>query len=314
MAGSLGRMEKIDLRKVWANEAGDFTPWLAKEENIALLGEALGVELEVQKQEAAVGPFRADILCKETETGRPVLIENQLEETDHSHLGQILTYAAGLDTPIIVWVAQAFTEQHRAVLDWLNEKTDGKLSFFGVEVELWRIGNSSPAPKFNVVSKPNDWSNQLKKAVMEGGLTTTEQLRLEYWTALTKLIHSSGSKLQCKEAGPHYWFQVRSPARGYRCGFEVTVRDQYVDVFFGTRDEERAEKLFRLFEKHKDKIKGAVGEEVELLDERNNGRCWIMAYLKCDPTNRTDWEKQQLWLKNTAEKLVGEISEHLSDE
>src|ERR1017187_5930306 len=108
MNSSLGRMQRIDLREVWINEAGDFTPWLAKDENIALLGEALGIELEVQKQEAEVGPYRADILCKETETGRAVLIENQLEDTDHGHLGQILTYAAGLNTPIIIWIAQEF--------------------------------------------------------------------------------------------------------------------------------------------------------------------------------------------------------------
>jgi len=312
MNTSLGRMEKVDLRQVWVREAGDFTPWLAREENIALLGEALGLELEVQKQEAEVGPFRADILCKETESGRAVLVENQLEATDHSHLGQILTYAAGLDTPIIVWVTQQFTEQHRAVLDWLNEKTDGKLNFFGIEVELWRIGNSPPAPRFNVVSKPNDWSNRLKQIVNEGALSETERLRMEYWTSLLALIESSGSKLDCKDPVPNYWLSIRPPVRGYRCGFEITVRDGYVDVYFGTRTEEKITELRQLQKERQQEIARAVGEELEWLDQTENGRFWVMAYRKCDPTDRDDWKNQQAWLKETAEKMLKSFQKHLS--
>jgi hypothetical protein len=306
-------MQKIDLREVWINEAGDFTPWLAKDENIALLGEALGIELEVQKQEAEVGPYRADILCKETETGRAVLIENQLEDTDHGHLGQILTYAAGLNTPIIIWIAQEFTEQHRAVLDWLNEKTDGKLSFFGVEVELWKIGNSSPAPKFNVVSKPNDWSNRLKQAVLEGGLTATEELRVEYWTALVELLKTSGSVLECKEPAPKYWLRIKTPLRGYTCGFEITVRDQFIDVYFGSRSEDRISLLRGIQEKHKEDIGRDVGEELEWSDHKDKGRFYVTAYRECDPTSKADWNNQQTWLKDTAEKMVKAFSKYLSE-
>src|SRR5882724_4545695 len=152
---SLGRLQKIDLREAWLSEASDFTPWLAEPENLKLLGEAIGIELECEAQEKDVGPFRADILCKDTTTDSWVLIENQLERTDHCHLGQLLTYAAGLTTVTIVWLAQRFTEEHRAALDWLNERTDEKINFFGLEVELWKIGDSPIAPKFNVVCKPN---------------------------------------------------------------------------------------------------------------------------------------------------------------
>lgn len=148
---TLGRLEKVDLRNFWTTEAGDFTPWLAQEENIALLGEAVGVELEVEAQEKSVGPFRADILCKDTSTDQWVLIENQLERTDHTHLGQLLTYGAGLNAVTIVWIAAKFTEEHRAALDWLNEITDERFNFFGLEVELWRIGDSLAAPKFNII-------------------------------------------------------------------------------------------------------------------------------------------------------------------
>jgi len=143
---TLGRLEQVELRTIWVNEAVDFTPWLARPENISELAKTLGLELEVEGQEGPVGPFRADILCKDVGTDAWVLIENQLEKTDHGHLGQLLTYAAGLQAVTIVWVAARFTEEHRAALDWLNEITKDDVRFFGLEIELWKIGSSPAAP------------------------------------------------------------------------------------------------------------------------------------------------------------------------
>jgi hypothetical protein len=182
----LGRLERVDVRDVWQKESEDFTPWLASEENIALLGDAIGLELEVEAQEKDVGPFRADILCKDTATGNWVLVENQLERTDQGHLGQLLTYAAGLQAVTIVWVAERFTDEHRAALGWLNEITDDRFNFFGLEIELWRIGTSPVAPKFNVVCKPNDWSKTVAAGAAQvqiESLTDTKKLQLEFWTA-----------------------------------------------------------------------------------------------------------------------------------
>ena len=136
---NLGRLEQVELRSIWANEAGDFTPWLAQEDNLRLLGDTIGIELELEERERAVGPFSADILCKDTVGGAWVVIENQLERTDHTHLGQLITYAAGLKAATIVWIASRLTEEHRAALDWLNEITDGKFQFFGLEIEVWKI-------------------------------------------------------------------------------------------------------------------------------------------------------------------------------
>jgi hypothetical protein len=160
----LGRLERVELRDIWASEAASFTPWLARSENIAILGETLNIELELEAQQRAVGPFRADLLCKDIDTDRWVLIENQLERTDHTHLGQLLTYASGLDAVTIIWIAARFTEEHRSTLDWLNKITNESFRFFGLEVELWRIGDSPAAPRFNIVSKPNEWSHSVAKA------------------------------------------------------------------------------------------------------------------------------------------------------
>src|SRR6267143_5357689 len=161
----LGRLERIDLRDIWTSEAADFTPWLAQSENLEVLATTLGIEqLELEAQEKLIGPFRADILCKDIGSDQWVLIENQLERTDHLHLGQLLTYAAGLQAVTIVWIAAKFTEEHRATLDWLNKITDDSIRFFGLEVKLWRIGASPAAPSFDIVSKPNNWSQSVKQA------------------------------------------------------------------------------------------------------------------------------------------------------
>ncbi len=186
---SLGRLQKVALRDAWASEAGHFTPWLARPENLELLGGAIGIQLECEMTEKRVGPFRADILCKDIMTDQWVLIENQLEKTDHTHLGQLLTYATGLSAASIVWVAEHFTEEHRAVLDWLNEKTPAEINFFGLEVELWRIGNSAIAPKFNVVSKPNEWTRSVIKSRDHSEAT---QFCLDYWAGVLSAIQPSG--------------------------------------------------------------------------------------------------------------------------
>ena len=165
MNRKLGRLKKIkNVRDIWDKEDRDFTPWLAEDENISLLGESIGLSLEVEAQEKSVGPFRADILCKDTADDSWVLIENQLEKTDHKHLGQLMTYASGLKAVTIVWLATKFTEEHRSSLDWLNQITDDSFNFFGLEIELWRIDDSLIAPKFNLVSKPNDWSRSVAAA------------------------------------------------------------------------------------------------------------------------------------------------------
>ena len=152
-----------------------------------------------------MGPFRADILCKNTLDGSWVLIENQIEKTDHMHLGQLLTYAAGLEAVTIIWIASKFIEEHRAALDWLNEKTDGRINFFGLEVELWRIGNSPIAPKFNVVSKPNDWSKTVTEAAGRINLTETKQLHLEYWTHFSEYVKNNSKILSPQKPLPQNW-------------------------------------------------------------------------------------------------------------
>ena len=197
----LGRLERVELRDYWEREDIDFSTWLADEENIKLLGDTIGIELEVERQEATVGPFRADILCRNVSDSSFVVIENQLECTDHSHLGQLITYAAGLDAVTLIWIVRSFVEEHRAALDWLNKATDESVRFFGLEVELWRIGASKPAPHFNMVVKPNDWSKSVKGTV-KGEVSIKEQLQYRFWETFAET--NAAAKSRFRASRPHY--------------------------------------------------------------------------------------------------------------
>lgn len=227
----LGRLQRVELRECWDREDSDFTPWLAGEENIACLGEAIGLELEVVQEEASVGPFRADILCRNTASDELVIIENQLERTDHSHLGQTLTYAAGLDAVTIIWVAARFTEEHRAALDWLNRISHEDFRFFGIEIEVWKIGGSVPAPKFNIVAKPNDWSKTVKEAAgRPGTLTEGQKAQVEYWTEFGAFLEEQNAGFKPPKPYPSNWMQWGVGRAGTHLIAVVNAREIVVRV------------------------------------------------------------------------------------
>lgn len=150
----LGTLKEIkELRRVWPHEALDFTHWLADEENMTLLADAVGLEITIDETESSVGDFNVDIYASETDTGRKIIIENQLEDTNHDHLGKLITYASGKDAEIIIWVVKKAREEHRSAVEWLNNHTDDKIAFFLVEIKLYQIGDSEIAVKFEAVEK-----------------------------------------------------------------------------------------------------------------------------------------------------------------
>ena len=160
--GKTGR-NSCDLRTVWPHEALDFTPWLSQDENITLLGDAVGLDITVEETESAVGDFNVDIFASETGTDRKIIIENQLEDTDHDHLGKLITYASGKSADVIIWIVKRAREEHKSAIEWLNNHTDDKIGFFLCEIKLYRIGSSVPAVKFEVIEKPNGWAKEIKK-------------------------------------------------------------------------------------------------------------------------------------------------------
>lgn len=296
---TLGRLEQVDLRKVWGSEPGDFTPWLAQEENIALLADTLGMDLELEAQEKDVGPYRADIVCKHITDGSLVLIENQLEKTDHTHLGQLMTYAAGLDAVTIVWIAERFTDEHRAALDWLNEITGEKVSFFGLEIELWRIGTSPIAPKFNVVSKPNDW---IKGGSGGGGvvITETKQLQQDYWRALREVLLERKTDLKPRKARPQHWLTVSIGRADFNLAVLVNTPDERIgiELYLSGAD---AKKHFKRLEAEKLGIEKEIGQALDWreLPGKEASRILLMRP-NSSIKDSTLWPEQHNWL---AEKL-----------
>ena len=173
-----GRLQDLPLRDAWRHEALEFTPWLA--ENIDHLSEAIGMPLELTGTEVAVDRFAADILARNGDDQSVVLIENQLEEGDHRHLGQIMTYLAGLSAQTVVWIAPKFLEAHRAAIEWLNENTTDDFSFFAVTLRVVRIGDSPFAPIFEVIEQPNQWSRSLKRKA-DNAQSAAAEKRVGFW-------------------------------------------------------------------------------------------------------------------------------------
>jgi len=303
----LGQLEKVDLRKVWDDESGEFTPWLATEENLALLGETIGIDLELEAQEKNVGPFRADILCKNTVTDDWVLIENQLEKTDHTHLGQLLTYGAGLEAVTIVWIAEHFTEEHRATLDWLNEITDESFSFFGLEIELWRIGKSPIAPRFNIVSKPNDWSKTISGAASID-LTPKKQLQLEYWTKFRDSLHDKGSILRSQKPLPQSWTTFALGRSHFGLLAQVNTRDNKIGVtiYLGGPN---AKRHFAIIEHKKETIEREIGNELIWTNSKDNKTCSISLFRdNVTLTSQEKWPEQFGWLQEKLEAFFKAFS------
>ena len=288
----LGRLERIDLRGIWEKE-DDFTRWLAKEENLALLGNAIGIEieLELEAQEKSVGPFRADILCKDTDTNGWVLVENQLECTDHTHLGQLLTYAAGLKAKAVVWLARQFTEEHRAALDWLNENAGESVSFFGVEIELWRIADSRVAPKFNVVCRPNVYPTDIRK-VAEGALSDTQLLQRDYWTGLRNVLVERGSIVRPRTPQPGKWTNFSIGRSNF--GLYAGIGRQQQTISVGVElQHPNAEACLKVLKESKDIIEREVGCNLQWDGGTNNRNKYIYLYKEgVDPTDRNDWPSQ----------------------
>ena len=298
----IGKLQKVELRDYWGNEATDFTPWLAKEENIAQLGEAIGIELEVKGQEQNVGPFRADILCTDQED-HYVLIENQLELTDHKHLGQILTYAAGLNAVSIIWIASQFTDEHRAALDWLNRVTDDGINFFGIEIQLIKIGESTAAPLFNVVAKPNDWTKRAKSAPSTDGLSPTKIAQQQYWEGFCAYAKAHNAKFKTQSPLPQHWTNLGIGRSGFWLSARVNSLEKIIGVDLNM-DVNAKENFDILKNNYESAAAEAISSDLiwnRLDDKKVSG---ITLTTKFDFMDEKSRDAQYAWLCDTLEKFI----------
>lgn len=262
MTKNLSKLERVSLRAAWKHEASDFTPWLAEEENLTSLADALGLpELAIVATEHWVGEFKLDILC--TCEDEQVVIENQLEKTNHNHLGQILTYAAGVGARKVIWVAESFRPEHIAALEFLNENTTEDLNFFAVEIELWRIGESPLAPKFEVVVRPNDWSkNGREQAKAATNATPTKQRQLRLWTELIEKLSKEAPHIKPQKPRPQHWLNNSIGRAGFNLNLTANYRDDKLGVEVYIHHQE-SKKFFQCLLEQKTSIEERLGFELD---------------------------------------------------
>jgi len=307
---SLGRLERVALRNIWLREAGDFTPWLAQPHNLKLLSDAIGIELECEAQEKDVGPFRADILCKNTIDDAWVLIENQLERTDHGHLGQLLTYAAGLDAVTIIWIAESITEGHRAALDWLNEITNERFNFFGLEIQAWKIGDSQVAPKFNIVSRPNDWTRTVQKSAQKAGeLSETKETQLQFWISFKEYI-AAKSRIRCQKPYPQNWMYHSIGRTGMRLVSIASTWDSEAETYGSPElraefqlDDKHSKAHFAALETQKEEIERDMGHALTWHNPPNARACRIYVRHSANFLDHNKWPECHEWLRENLENL-----------
>ena len=307
----LGVLKQINVREAWKHEANDFTLWLAQPDNLSLLGDAIGFDLKLTQVEAAVGDFSADILAEEGNTGRKVIIENQLEATDHRHLGQIITYASGYDAGVVVWVVKDAREEHRQAIDWLNAHTDDGLEFYLVRIELWQIGDSPFAPKFDIVCKPNDWARAVKETA-DGRQTPTDTklMQLEFWTALKDFAQKRTSKLRLQKAFPQNWTNVSIGSSQAVMALTLSSREGGLGVELSIHDNKG---LFqRLFER-KDEIESDLGETLNWMALPDRKACRIKLTLPGEFEDRPEWERYFEWLLEKAERFQSVFPKYLAE-
>lgn len=293
----LGTLTTVNPRDAWANEARDFTPWLAQPENLLALGIELGLEFELVGTEVPVGPYWADILARDTTHGRNVVIENQLEKTDHDHLGKALTYGAILDASVVIWIAKRFTDEHRKTLDWLNDHSDEDLELYGICIELWKVGESLPAPRFNVVSRPASVVKQARSGAKEE-LSETRQLQLEFWTDLRDRLQETGEFSSLQTPRPQYWFEVAMGRTGIYLSNIANTSDNKIGVRVYLSHKVVDAALPQLLEEKSD-IENELGFPLAWNPNPDNRDKIIMVDQPADLSQRSEWEAYLTWMTET---------------
>ena len=295
MKKPLSKLERVPLREAWKHEANDFTPWMAEEENLNTLADALGLsELALVATEHWVGEFKLDILCTSGE--EQVIIENQLEKTNHTHLGQILTYAAGTGARKVIWVAESFRPEHVAALDFLNQNTTDDLNFFAVEVELWRIGDSPMAPKFEVVAKPNEWVKTGREQAKAAASTTpTKQLQLKLWHALIDALLKAAPHIRPQTPRAQHWLNIAIGRAGFRLVPTANQKDDRLGVELYI-DHADSKKLFEALFSQKTLVEQQLGFELDWQQLPDAHACRIATWCPNSPLeDEASWPQYVDW-------------------
>lgn len=292
MKKDLSKLQEVDLRDVWGHEAIDFTNWLAQQENLDALSEEIGVDIKLIKTEANVGKFNVDILAEEEASGRKIIIENQLEDTNHDHLGKIITYASGYDAEIIIWIVKDVRDEHQKAIEWLNEHTDENINFFLIKIELWQIEGSNPAPKFETIVSPNEWAKAIKTSPSNGDLTDTKLQQLEFWNKFKDYVRGNDTRIRLQTPRPQHWYDVSMGSSDSHIALTVNSRDNFLgcDLYINKNKD-----LYNFLIERKDEVQKEIGENAEWWNARVASGLRIKKEVS-DIFNQNEAEKYFAWL------------------
>lgn len=302
----LDKLTRIDLREVWNDEARNFTPWLAEEANLALLGESLGIELALVERESNVGDFNVDIFAKEEGTDRKIIIENQLEDTDHDHLGKLITYASGKDADVVVWIVKRARDEHKQAIEWLNQHTDDKIAFFLIEIELWKIGNSDIAPKFNVVERPNDWAKAQKQI---DNLSKGEATKLEFWQTFNNYAQDDAAfthAFNLRKPSTDHWYNLSVGNSSINISLTVNTLRKNVNAGLIIYEDKA---IYENFKSHKAEIDEALEGKSEWREASKQAKFYI-TLKNIDFSNPDDVKRACEWLRLKAPILKSIVKKY----
>ncbi|CCY46730.1 putative uncharacterized protein [Firmicutes bacterium CAG:822] len=297
----LGKLEKIELREVWRHEALDFTRWLARKENIALLSKEIGIDIEVIETEMSVGRYNVDIYARDTESNKKIVIENQLENTNHDHLGKMLVYAAGLDADIAIWIVKDVNEEHKQAVEWLNDNSFEKINIFLVKVELWQIDNSPIAPKFQVICEPNNWAKVLKQQSKEN-VSDLELKQMEYWQGFVDYAKSKDKTYISQRPSIYNWYVIRIGSSDYKIKLVHSVNSDMIRCQLEIFNDEIYKKLEQYRTEIDDKINGL---EWEYLEDRKVNR------ISCNNSSK-DNASSYVWLLDMVDRFKEVFLDYLN--
>ena len=273
----IGKLKEVDIRELWKHEQYDFSEWLSKKENIENLNEILGLTLVDISKETYVGTYRCDLFAKDETTGIKVIIENQLEISNHDHLGKIITYASGLDAKVVVWIVKEARVEHRSAIEWLNNNTNSNVNFFLIEIHAYKIGNSDPAPMFQVVEQPNDFIKNNKSTNRDESMNKSQSQRIEFWNQFNNVVIERGKPFNIRKPTTDHWYNIAIGTSDAHIDITLVNKDSLIGVeIYITDNKELFDKLYS----RKDEIEEELGFQLDWRRLDNSKASRIVYHIK----------------------------------
>ena len=274
---AIGKLEEVDIRELWKHEQYDFSEWLSKKENIENLNDILGLTLVDISKETYVGAYRCDLFAKDETTGIKVIIENQLEMSNHDHLGKIITYASGLDAKVVVWIVKEAREEHRSAIEWLNNNTNSNINFFLIEIHAYKIGNSDNAPMFQVIEQPNDFIKNNKSINSSDTMNKSQSQRVEFWNQFNNVLVERGKPFNVRKATTDHWYNVAIGTSDAHIDITLVNKDSVIGVeLYITDNKELFDKLYQ----RKDEIESDLDFKLDWRRLNNSKASRIVTFIK----------------------------------